>query len=283
MVPDAATSFEGLSERVRALESQNRLYRRVASLGVLLLGCGLLLGQDTPSSTSIRAQEFLLTDAEDHVLMRIDSTRKAWEDPEDWDKLIYAQFPELVLQDARGRRQIVLGSGPDGGFLHAHDVSGTKRAALTFGWEAGLELFDEKGERFAFFGDHDDEGPALLLGTDQHRFPAGILTNRSNSGLFVGKEEGLGIGLGVYSSGEAGLILHGDGSPYRGFLGIYKEYCGLSFIKGSRPPWQENSEDSPWPEDMPVHPGPAIDLSLSKDRPTLRVWDDAGEQVEEKW
>ncbi len=130
------TEWTAVMNRLEQLEKQNRRFKQIGALALILAGSVLLMGQ-APATRTVEANEFVLRDESGRVRGRLSMTDSG---------------PALSLYDQNGHIRImldVLASGPG---LSLLDANGKIRLVLTVEASGpGLALVDENGRKRATF------------------------------------------------------------------------------------------------------------------------------------
>jgi hypothetical protein len=115
MMPTETPDMQAIVERLAKVEKQNRRLRG-AGLLVVGLACSIvLMGQSAPTSRTLEAQAFILTDAQGRTRASLRTLTDG---------------PHLALFDANGKLRVDLGVSVDGPVLQLLDQNGNFRVAL---------------------------------------------------------------------------------------------------------------------------------------------------------
>jgi len=152
--------------RLEKLEKQNRRFKQIGALALILLGSVFLMGQASPPRT-VEASEFVLRDA--------DGRMRAWLGTQ-------GDATALALYDKNGLRQIGLSTEANTSDLYFYDKDGLVRAGLVITADAvWLEMHSTDAKAFFEVGrghtrlDMDGESVSVFL-ADKAGFEAAVGT-----------------------------------------------------------------------------------------------------------
>ena len=122
-------------ERLEMLERQNRWFKRVGLVALVLAGALLLLGQ-VQTSPRVDAERFVLKDANGKIRAELGMA---------------GHGPLMVLYDGDGTRRAVFGIAQRGPGIFFLDKTQRRRAAFGMGATgSALALYDGKGKTLFF-------------------------------------------------------------------------------------------------------------------------------------
>ncbi len=209
------SEIESLSERVSRLEQQNRRFKQLAGLAVLLLGSVLLMGQTkatkAPPVKAVKPQEagrFVLKDG-------LGRTRA--------ELGLFADRPALIMYDYAANPVLSIGAEADGAGLTLYDANSDKAAALNYGPTGPvLTLFSGGAKRLNL--SVTSQGPAVgLIGKKNQAKAALGLTQDDDPFLHLfGSGEKGGAQLAV-SADRTVLRFFDDADRVRAVLGILEK------------------------------------------------------------
>ena len=148
------TEWAAMMNRLERLEKQNRRFKQIGALALILVGSVLLMGQ-APITRTVEANEFIVKDAngKQRASLGLFGNQPTLSLFGESGKVqaalsVVAGFPSLILSDASGELRAMLGVRPDGQELALYDANGKLRAELSvlFG-RPELSLFDASGKR----------------------------------------------------------------------------------------------------------------------------------------
>ena len=166
-----AHNLKVLSERVAALERQNRLFKRVGLAAIITASAIVLLAQASPRRHTITASEFIVADSAGRTIAKLDANFLAFYDSGKMPTASIGHLPEIggvfsLLNNKSG--DAILAMGSEIGFK---DKSGKRVSYLN---ENGLALGDVGANGRPRIMLRGDQKVGIITVTDEDGFQSTI-------------------------------------------------------------------------------------------------------------
>ena len=154
--------LQAIMERLEKVEKQNRRLKQAGATVLTLCAAFVLMGQTSPKSRTVEAEEFIVRDANGEMQMVLNTVEGR---------------PFISLYDANTARVVLcISKGPA---LILRDANGTERASLGLvDGKSVLTLRDANEQARAVLW-MEDTGPGLALYDANGTFGVGMLVNKN--------------------------------------------------------------------------------------------------------
>ncbi len=130
------SNLKDLQDRFVKLEKQNRRFKRVGTVALIVAAAVVVMGQ-TRSKKTVEANEFILRDDGGNVRAKL-----SMNPPES----VYPAYPSLVLFDDKGKQRVQIIGDQTASGLVLFNSQGGNQASFSEVWDGGLiELRDRNG------------------------------------------------------------------------------------------------------------------------------------------
>jgi len=209
-------ALEQIQERLLKLERQNRRFKQVGAVGLIVMASIILIAQ-APPRKALEANEITLRDSKGNVRIKLAMAGKD-------------ETPEITLFDASGKERIGLEAGWGAG-LKLSDPQGRHRGGFiadSFGLGSSLLLLDEKGNTKTHLNEASVSAPEVTsnefdLHDDNAKLRARLFMAEKHTGNITlpGMEKPVPMTfnpspmLALYDEkGNARVLLNGTGDVY---------------------------------------------------------------------
>ncbi|MCJ7502590.1 MAG: hypothetical protein MUP80_05970 [Acidobacteriia bacterium] len=209
-------SLAELEIRLAKLERQNRFWKRLGLLFLLIAGSGFLLAQAPRKPLSAAPTQAVQAATYDTLVVhRLELRDKAGKLRGVWT--VEAGQPFLALYDAAGNPRAILIVGTDGPDLRLYDPAGNTRAMLGATTDGPLlALSDAAGNSHAGLFVRA-AGPGLVLSDAAGKLRASLAVDADGSRLALTDTAGkTGAGLAVTADGPGLALTDSAGKPRAG-------------------------------------------------------------------